>query len=182
MLTNNAVNKRKVMNIAVFGSAFNPPSLGHKSVIERLTHYDKVLLVPSISHAWGKKMLSYEDRIEMVSAFINDLSLNNVEISLIEKELYVPDQSVTTFTLLKKLQELNKEADITFIIGPDNLLKFDRFSKADEIVKYWNVMACPETLPVRSTDIRNAIKKGEDITHLTTQGVQSYIKAHHLYE
>lgn len=170
------------MKIAVFGSAFNPPSLGHKSVLERLSHFDKVLLVPSISHAWGKSMLSYETRIEMVSIFVNDLNMNNLELSTLEKEIYIPEQSVTTFSLLKKLQELHRTADITFIIGPDNLLQFSKFYKSDEIVQRWSVMACPETLPVRSTDIRTAIQDGESISHLTTKGVQKYIATHHLYE
>lgn len=170
------------MKIAVFGSAFNPPSLGHKSVLERLSHFDKVLLVPSISHAWGKSMLSYETRIEMVSIFVNDLNMNNLELSTLEKEIYIPEQSVTTFSLLKKLQELHRTADITFIIGPDNLLQFSKFYKSDEIVQRWSVMACPETLPVRSTDIRTAIQDGESIYHLTTKGVQKYIATHHLYE
>ncbi|GLR76084.1 nicotinate-nicotinamide nucleotide adenylyltransferase [Aliivibrio sifiae] len=170
------------MKIAVFGSAFNPPSLGHKSVIERLHHFDKVLLVPSISHAWGKTMLSYEARVEMVSVFVDELNMTNVELSTLEKEIYIPDQSVTTFSLLNKLQELNQGADITFIIGPDNLLQFGKFYKFDEIVKRWSVMACPETLPVRSTDIRTAIQNGESISHLTTKGVQNYISTHRLYE
>ncbi|PQJ84588.1 nicotinate-nicotinamide nucleotide adenylyltransferase [Aliivibrio sifiae] len=170
------------MKIAVFGSAFNPPSLGHKSVIERLSHFDKVLLVPSISHAWGKTMLSYETRVEMTSVFVDELNMSNVELSILEKEIYIPDQSVTTFSLLNKLQELQHDADITFIIGPDNLLQFGKFYKSDEIVQRWSVMACPETLPVRSTDIRTAIQHGESITHLTTKGVEKYISAHRLYE
>ena len=170
------------MKIAVFGSAFNPPSLGHKSVIERLGHFDKVLLVPSISHAWGKTMLPYETRLNMINAFISDLELSNVELSTLEKEIHIPEQSVTTFYLLKKLQELHSNADITFVIGPDNLLKFNKFFKADEIIKRWSVMACPETLSIRSTDIRNTIQRGEDISHLTTKGVQEYIFRHQLYE
>ena len=169
------------MKIAVFGSAFNPPSLGHKSVIERLSHFDKVLLVPSLSHAWGKEMLPFDTRIDMVLTFIDEFN-SNVALSCIESELYVPKQSVTTFSLLTYLQEKNPDADITFIIGPDNLMKFSQFFKADEIAKKWNVMACPETLPIRSTDIRHAIKNGHDISHLTTKGVSQYIKAHQLYE
>lgn len=127
-------------------------------------------------------MLSYETRIEMVSIFVNDLNMNNLELSTLEKEIYIPEQSVTTFSLLKKLQELHRTADITFIIGPDNLLQFSKFYKSDEIVQRWSVMACPETLPVRSTDIRTAIQDGESISHLTTKGVQKYIATHHLYE
>ena len=170
------------MKIAVFGSAFNPPSLGHKSVIERLGHFDNVLLVPSISHAWGKSMLPYEIRLEMIAAFIADLNLENVELSTVEKEIYIPEQSVTTFSLLNSLQEKNPNADITFIIGPDNLMNFAKFYKSDEIVQRWGVMACPETLPVRSTDIRNTRLSGGDISDLTTASVQRYIVERHLYE
>ena len=170
------------MKIAVFGSAFNPPSLGHKSVIERLGHFDNVLLVPSISHAWGKSMLPYEIRLEMIAAFIADLNLENVELSTVEKEIYIPEQSVTTFSLLNSLQKKNPNADITFIIGPDNLMNFAKFYKSDEIVQRWGVMACPETLPVRSTDIRNTRLSGGDISDLTTASVQRYIVERHLYE
>ncbi|MBP3140275.1 nicotinate-nicotinamide nucleotide adenylyltransferase [Aliivibrio fischeri] len=170
------------MKIAVFGSAFNPPSLGHKSVIERLGHFDRVLLVPSIAHAWGKTMLSFDTRVEMLNEFAKDLIIKNVEISTLEKEIHIPDQSVTTFSLLNKLQENEKNADITFIIGPDNLLQFAKFHKSDEIVKRWSVMACPETVAIRSTDIRNAIGDNMEISHLTTPHVADYIKKHRLYE
>ena len=74
--------------IAVFGSAFNPPSVGHKSVIDSLTHFDQVLLLPSISHAWGKQMLDYDLRCELVDAFIQDLNLSNLVRSTVEEELY----------------------------------------------------------------------------------------------
>ena len=43
--------------IAVMGSAFNPPSLGHKDVVEQaLKQCDQVWLVPAFRHAWGKSM------------------------------------------------------------------------------------------------------------------------------
>lgn len=170
------------MKIAVFGSAFNPPSLGHKSVIERLAHFDKVLLVPSIAHAWGKSMLSFETRVEMLNAFVKDITIGNLDVSTLEKDIYIPNQSVTTYSLLKKLQDIEKDADITFIMGPDNLLQFSKFYKSEDILKNWSVMACPETVSIRSTDIRNAIKNKMDITQLTTPRVADYIKTHQLYE
>lgn len=60
--------------IAVFGSAFNPPTLGHKSIIDSLGHFDLILLVPSIAHAWGKTMLDYELRSQLVDQFIQDIA------------------------------------------------------------------------------------------------------------
>ncbi|NOH48321.1 nicotinate-nicotinamide nucleotide adenylyltransferase [Vibrio rotiferianus] len=168
--------------IAVFGSAFNPPSLGHKSVIESLSHFDVVLLEPSIAHAWGKDMLDYPTRCRLVDAFIKDMALSNVQRSDLEQTLYQPEQSVTTFALLTKIQEIYPTSDITFVIGPDNFFKFAKFYKAEEITKRWSVMACPEKLKVRSTDIRNAINQGESIDRYTTISVKRMLIDEGLYK
>ncbi|MDF2155156.1 nicotinate-nicotinamide nucleotide adenylyltransferase [Vibrio sp. CAU 1672] len=167
--------------IAIFGSAFNPPSLGHKSVIESLSHFDLVLLEPSIAHAWGKEMLDYPTRCKLVDAFIEDIALSNVQRSDMEQILYQPGQSVTTFALLEKIQEKYPAADITFVIGPDNLFNFAKFYKAEEIIKRWTVMACPERVKIRSTDIRNAIIAGESVDNFTTPGVSHLLQSEGLY-
>ena len=157
--------------IAVFGSAFNPPTLGHKSVIDSLSHFDKVLLLPCIAHAWGKEMLDYETRCELVDAFIEDLDLGNVERSTIEEELYNPGESVTTFAVLQALDAKFINSELTFVMGPDNLLNFSKFYRSEEILKRWAVMACPEKVCVRSTDVRNALQTKCDVSHLTTPKV-----------
>ncbi len=167
--------------IAIFGSAFNPPSLGHKSVIESLSHFDRVLLEPSIAHAWGKDMLNYPTRCQLVDAFINDIGLSNVQRSDAEQALYQPGQSVTTYALLEKIQEIHPTADITFVIGPDNFFKFAKFYKAHQITERWTVMACPEKIKIRSTDIRNALMEGKDISAFTTTTVSELLLNKGLY-
>ncbi|MGU3842201.1 nicotinate-nicotinamide nucleotide adenylyltransferase, partial [Vibrio diabolicus] len=159
-----------------------PPSLGHKSVIESLSHFDLVLLEPSIAHAWGKNMLDYPTRCKMVDAFIKDMGLSNVRRSDAEQALYQPGQSVTTYALLEKIQEIYPTADITFVIGPDNFFKFAKFSRAEEIMERWTVMACPEKVKVRSTDIRNALVTGEDINAYTTPSVCELLLNEGLYK
>ena len=168
--------------IAVFGSAFNPPSLGHKSVIESLSHFDLVLLEPSIAHAWGKNMLDYPIRCKLVDAFIKDMGLSNVQRSDLEQALYQPGQSVTTFALLEKIKEIHTQADITFVIGPDNFFKFAKFYRAEEIMERWAVMACPEKVNIRSTDIRNALVEGKDISAFTTPTVNKMLISEGLYK
>ena len=167
--------------IAVFGSAFNPPSLGHKSVIDSLTHFDTVLLLPSIAHAWGKDMLDYDLRCQMVDLFIQDLGCNNIERSTIEEGLYVPGESVTTFAVLEKIQEIYPTADITFVVGPDNFFNFHKFYKAKEILRRWSVMACPEKVAVRSTDIRNDLQNMRSVTKLTTKSIANFLIDNKLY-
>lgn len=171
-----------MLKIAVFGSAFNPPSLGHKSVIESLSHFDLVLLEPAIAHAWGKTMLDYPTRCELLDAFIVDLSLSNIQRSSFEQELYQPGQSVTTFALLERIQEKYPDADVTFVLGPDNFFKFADFHKAQEILKRWSVMACPEKLKIRSTDIRRAAENGESLHTLTTASVTKLLIEKCLYK
>ncbi|MGB1974467.1 MAG: nicotinate-nicotinamide nucleotide adenylyltransferase [Vibrio toranzoniae] len=168
--------------IAIFGSAFNPPSLGHKSVIDSLAHFDKILLVPSIAHAWGKEMLDFETRCQLVNAFICDLSLDQVELSLIEKSLFTPGESVTTYAVLNELQKLHRDAELTFVIGPDNFFKFSSFYKSDEITERWYVMACPEKVKIRSTDIRNALVNGNDVAKLSTKSVTKILQDGGLYQ
>nr|WP_244875229.1 nicotinate-nicotinamide nucleotide adenylyltransferase [Vibrio litoralis] len=174
------------MNIAIFGSAFNPPSLGHKSVLERLKHYDLVLLVPSIAHTWGKDMLEYSARCEMVEAFIRDAKLENLQISNVEAEILQSNveeqgQSVTTYAVMTALQERYPQSQLTFVLGPDNFLNFGKFYKADEITTKWSILACPETLPVRSTQIRQRLANHQSIDDLTTPSVEIYIQEHKLY-
>ncbi|MBR9788338.1 MAG: nicotinate-nicotinamide nucleotide adenylyltransferase [Vibrionaceae bacterium] len=167
--------------IAIFGSAFNPPSLGHKSVIESLSHFDLVLLEPSIAHAWGKEMLDYPTRCKLVDAFIKDIGLSNVQRSNVEQALYQPGQSVTTYALLAKIQKNHPTDDLTFVIGPDNFFKFAKFYKAQEITERWTVMACPEKIKIRSTDIRKALMEGKDISAFTTLTVSELLLNEGLY-
>lgn len=167
--------------IAIFGSAFNPPSFGHKGVIQSLNHFDKVLLVPSISHAWGKSMLDYSIRCQLVDMFISDIGQANVERSNIEESLYEPGTSVTTFAVLEALEKRYPEAELTFVVGPDNFFSFSKFYKAQDIVERWSILACPEKVKIRSTTIRYSLSQGLNVDHLTTLSVAQHLVAHKLY-
>ena len=167
--------------IAVFGSAFNPPSLGHKSVIDSLNHFDRILLVPSISHAWGKEMLDFDIRCQLIEAFIKDIDSTKVILSKLEQELVTPGKSVTTYEVLTKVEQIFPLSDITFVIGPDNLLNFDKFYKSSEILQRWSIMVCPERIPVRSTEIRRRLSENAEISDLTTPSVEGLLKQLNVY-
>jgi nicotinate-nucleotide adenylyltransferase len=172
---------KKMEKIAVFGSAFNPPTLGHKSVIDSLEHFDRILLVPSISHAWGKEMLNYEIRCQLIDAFISDLASNKLERCTVEQDLINPGESVTTYAVLERLQEIFPNADITFVVGPDNLFNFGKFFKSKEILQRWSVMACPEKVKVRSTDIRQRLAEKGDVSSMTTPSVEHLLRKLDVY-
>lgn len=162
--------------IGVVGSAFNPPHLGHKDIIEQVYRdFDEILLVPSFKHAFGKKMVPYKYRLFMTSilgqTFHAEKHLKHshetpIITSSIEQELGENSElPIYTFNLLEALEQRYLNADInpqlTFIIGPDNASfeTWSKFYKGDEIIKRWNIRTVSERLPVHSTMIRNLISE-----------------------
>ena len=97
----------------------------------------------------------------------NSSKLNYVTL----KETTKTDGAVTTWQVLNHLQSKHPNAHLTFVIGPDNLLNFHKFHQSDAILKRWDVLSCAETVSIRSTQIREKLSRGEDISHLTTQSL-----------
>ena len=164
----------KTKRIAIIGSAFNPPHLGHKDVIEQIYQdYDEILLVPSYRHAFGKEMVAYNDRLCMASmlgqvfhaeSFMNYKQIAQIATSAIERDLGANNNNpVYTFDVLNVLEKrylkANIKAELTFIIGPDNATfeTWNKFYKGKEIIERWNLRAVSERLPVHSTMIRELI-------------------------
>lgn len=165
------------MKVAVFGSAFNPPTYSHMKIIELIMDkFDQVLVIPCYSHNFGKKMLPFEDRLEMAKLLINHLP-KKVIISDIEKDLF-KDSISRTYPLLKKLKEKNPENDYVFVCGFDNAEEsnWEKFYNYELIDKEFGKYVIYENVgDTRSTMIRNKLVKGEDISGLTKPEIIKYI-------
>ncbi len=161
--------------IAIFGSAFNPPTKGHLSVIQRLSHFDEVWLLPSFAHAWGKKMATFEMRCRWVEAFIKDADMRNLYLKTEEQEMALGDQAVTTYDVLSNFSVSHPDNDYTFILGPDNLLNFNKFYRSDDILQQWSILACPQSIDVRSTYVRDAVCNGHSIETYVTPRVEQML-------
>ncbi|MBX2857678.1 MAG: adenylyltransferase/cytidyltransferase family protein [Cellvibrionaceae bacterium] len=179
-------------HIAVFGSAFNPPHLGHADVIQQvLQHSSQLVLVPCFQHAFAKKMMPFEFRLEMLSAMLSDLNIAHlVKVSQIEREIAHrqrrPGEAlppVYTFQVLEALERELGSSQLVFVVGPDNARPetWSRFYKADEISQRWQIWPAQERLPIRSTAIRRKLANNEalDTAHCT-QGVIQLLKGYQL--
>lgn len=152
----------KPLRLAVYGAAFNPPHCGHLDAVRQvLDEYDRILLVPNASHAFGKPMLDFELRCELLAILLDEFLPEHpkIEISRIEALLHqrCPDQPVYTYTLLKALKaSLPENACIDFVIGPDNARpeNWQRFYRHEAIEKEFRLRVVSENSPVRSSKIR----------------------------
>lgn len=169
------------MKIAVFGSAFNPPTYSHLQIIESLMDkFDKVLVVPCFSHNFGKKMVSYDDRVKMAELLINHIN-RNVELSRIEEEIF-QDRISRTYDLLKTLKERNPTDDFIFICGEDNGLgdAWKKFYNYELIDKEFGKLVVPDLGMVRSTILRQRLKNAEPAEDLTKKEIIDYIHDNHI--
>jgi len=151
------------MKVAVFGSAFNPPHLGHADVIfNALKDYDLIILVPSYAHAFNKAMVGFSYRLNLLEVFIQMFPAKRVLISSVEEALKEINQPVYTFDVLSELSKQYPNAEkFNFIIGPDNEKGWDKFHKAKEIKLNWGVKVYPENKSVRSSKIRALLSNKE---------------------
>ncbi|MFS1429342.1 nicotinate-nicotinamide nucleotide adenylyltransferase, partial [Vibrio splendidus] len=162
------------MKVGIFGSAFNPPTLGHADAIVQFKgQFDEIWLVPSYAHAFGKQMLDFDKRCLMVDAFNEEVAKTGVVTkgAYLEKDMSRPGKPIYSYDLLTKLSEMHPEHQFSLIIGDDNAGGFDAFYKADQIMAKWSVVVAKEREPIRSTLIRERIKNDIDVSDLMFDSV-----------
>jgi nicotinate-nucleotide adenylyltransferase len=173
------------MVIGVFGSACNPVTLGHYDAItQAMEKCDKLFIVPSFKHAFGKVMADYNLRCEMVSSFISDLSLDkshDVSLSKIEEKLGQTKTPVYTFDVLSELQKLYPNDKIVFFCGTDVVNNFHNYYKGQDVLDNWDIVELEERTQTRSTLVREYIQKDLEISALVSPSVKEIIIKNKLY-
>lgn len=168
--------------IGVFGSAFNPPTRGHLDAIQQaLAACDEVWLVPAIAHAFGKQMLQFEQRVNLVRAFLEDIADPRLKLCTVENELWDGCSPVYTIQVLRALQSRYPSLAFTFVCGPDNAEKFETFVGAAEIRNYWGLLAIESRCNVRSTLVRDGLRERQPISAWVTPRVEALIQDQTLY-
>ncbi|XDD52576.1 nicotinate-nicotinamide nucleotide adenylyltransferase [Leptospira sp. WS4.C2] len=125
------------MDVFFFGGSFNPPHRGHRYVIETISKYfpDALLYVcPNYVSPFklGERSFTAGEIWKLCLAEFEGLL--SKKIILWDKEIKEPNISYTIDSL-KSLQSLHPEAEISLVIGEDNLDSFDKWKSYQEILK-----------------------------------------------
>ena len=197
------------MRIGIFGGAFNPVHNGHinlaKSYLESLS-LDKLLVIPTANppHKTAAGLADEKDRLNMLSIAFKDV--NRVEISDIE---FQRNEKSYTHDTVQELRKIYSDDELFLIIGDDQFLSFDKWyrykellsevvlctaareaDKREEIISFAEkllngssdyFLADFEPVVVSSSEIREKIKKNEDVSSLVPFAVSEYIKDKGLY-
>lgn len=161
--------------IGLFGGSFNPPHVCHALVTLwalQTSPIERVWWVPTYQHAFGKRLVSFEQRVQMCERAV--APLRGVSVQTIERELGGESRTIDT---VRELSKRRPEADFWLIIGEDILAETEQWKQWDELVELVELLvvgrgdvdrgqqegAAPRfALPdVSSTAIREALARGE---------------------
>lgn len=194
------------MKIGIFGGAFNPVHNGHIALAKHQCDalgLDKLLLIPTANppHKSNVGLIDGQYRVDMLKLAFSDF--DNVEISTIE---FKSEEKSYTYDTLTKLKKVYPNDELVLLIGSDQLFYFKKWYKYAEILDMVSVSAVVRLknevekakafikeekldisltlqppFEVSSTEIREKVKNGEDISHLVPVSVANYIKERGLY-
>ena len=182
-------------NVAIYSGSFNPLHIGHLAIIRYMIEkagFDIIYLIvspknplkDSISSATGTER--YKSAIEAVNRHFKERVLVD------DIELTMPEPHYTIRTL-EALKAREPENSFTFVMGADNLADIRKWRDYTRILKEFGTAVYPrkgfdlnktkqdllnedpayniqildaEMVDISSTEIRNALSAGQDISHL----------------
>lgn len=184
--------------IGIMGGTFNPIHFGHIKIAANAKseyHLDKVIFLTSGNppHKRNKPILDAKIRHIMVKRAIS--GIDGFEASDYEVNRKEYSYSVNT---LKHFKEIMPDDELFFIIGGDSLRDFHKWYQPDEILKLCTLLVYDRnggqytsdfskpisgsTINISSTEIREKLEKGEDVSELVPPNVLEFIKRNNIYK
>ncbi len=198
------------MKTGIYGGTFNPIHRGHLHLLTEFTRrlsLDRVLLIPTRvpPHKEAPDLASGEDRLQMCRLAVEGIS--HLQIS--EIEMRREGKSYTAETL-EELHDLFPKDRFYLLMGEDMFLTVEHWYRPETIFALSAVCATPRSLhgmgklqmkkeeyqerygarcyledipylPVSSTQVREWVQEGKDITPLVPDNVAAYIQEHGIY-
>ena len=191
------------MKVGIFGGSFNPIHIGHAiiaSYVKQHSDLDQIwLMVAPLNPLKQPKDDNYDlHRIRMTE--LVSRQIEGVETSAFEFSLPRPSYTINT---LKALQQKFPEHEFSLIIGADNWAVFNKWKDWKEIIENFDILIYPRMgyeimipeeyahrvkltqapiIEISSTQIREAIAKGESVQFYVPNKVYNYILQHNLYQ
>lgn len=118
------------MRVAFFGGSFNPPHVGHvlTAAYARSLGFDRVLAVVVQQHAFGKRLASFEDRLQMARLAFAPVA--GAEVSDVEAQLPVPSYTLQT---LEYLRGHHPNWEFRLLLGSDAFATLDQWHGAERL-------------------------------------------------
>lgn len=186
--------------VAVLGGSFDPPHVGHVLLAAWALSaggVDRVLVVPTFGHAFGKASVPFDDRVRMAELAFGVLDPALVSVSRIEEGLPTPSYTVQT---LEALVRAMPGVHLRLLCGADVLADLSRWKDPVRVAELAPLLCAgraghprvgegglavttsgPDLPLVSSTEVRAALREGGSVEGLVPAAVLSHVRARGLY-
>lgn len=184
--------------IGIMGGTFNPPHVGHLIMANEVFHaleLDEVRFMPNAIPPHKEQAISVTSAHRLA---MTELAIEHNEDFMIEPIEILNGGVSYSFDTISKLVEDDREAQFYFIIGGDMIDSLHTWYRIDELVKIVQFVGVgrPGTLgktdlpilyvdapliDLSSTFLRNRLSKGQTVTYLLPEAVETYIRKEGLY-
>lgn len=192
------------MRIGIYSGSFNPVHIGHIALADYIISQqivDEIWLIrtPQNPLKPSNFLLNDELRAQMLEIAVQ--GHKGLKVSTIEDSLPKPNYTINT---LKTLSARYPEHSFYLIIGADNWNIFDKWRDYQTILDDYNLIVYPrpgyelttidkQVYPnvqvinaplynISSTDIRDGIKEGKDVSDKLDTKVLEFIQNNNLYK
>lgn len=180
----------------IYGGSFNPIHNGHTTLAADLCHRQEVdelwfVVSPHNPLKPDTGLLDDQARLRMARMAVQ----GNPQLHVCDVEFHLPRPSFMVHTL-EVLRRRYPDRRFVLVIGADNWLVFDRWHRAGDILRHHSLLVYPRsgypvdgrTLPphvrltdtpyidISSTQIRQAVAAGRDITEWVCPAVADEIR------
>lgn len=190
--------------VGLLGGSFNPVHYGHLAIARSFLNSDYIsrlwiLLTADPPHKEGTLQLPFDMRLKMLRKAFE--GVDKVSVSSVEKDLPPPSYTVRT---LEYLSSQYPDKRFWLCLGEDSVKNFNQWYKWEEILDYCELLVARrpsvkdlildkkiaekahfiphEPIEISSTNIRERVKKGKDVSHLVPRDVHKIIQEYNLYK
>lgn len=190
--------------IGLFFGSFNPIHLGHTQLAEYIFEFsgaDEIWYIVSPRNPLKEQTELIDEHIRFKMIELATEEKEYLQVSDIEFDLPKPSYTIHT---LRALTERFPEDDFILLIGSDNMAIFDQWKEYQTILEDYSILVYPregypyedyeekypemqvlEEAPlfeISSTQIREMIRRNEDVSRLLHPAVYEFIKKNGLYK
>lgn len=147
------------MNIALFGTSADPPSIGHQQILQWLdNHYDRVLVWVS-DNPFKTHQASLSDRLKMMELTIAAIQPPAQTISL-HPEISNP----RTINTVEQARQILPHANFSLVIGGDLVPQLPTWYRAQDLLNQVKLLVVPrQSVTIFPEDIDRLVNMGTEV-------------------